>query len=266
MAEVLLWPQEKNEMKKRIPATIALILFAGCIGNRQARFIKNPVDTIVRDMPADRVFSIILHDMNVEGNFSEHFYHQYRIIEEKEPGRPNEHITQWMEVGKHYFGQHQEDMGMTLASRGEDGKLVKSVSPPGYNNYVGNEKYGQWRTHREGYSFWEFYGQYAFISTLFNTFSYPVRRSYYNDYRGNYYGRGRSYYGPRAAGGSRYYGTNSAYNRNSRRTASAWSQNRSNFKNRVNRRTRRSSPSKTSRSSSRYRGSGYRSRGGGFGK
>ncbi len=260
-------------MKKVFLATfaVALVLFASCGGSREERFVKNPVDNIVRDMPTGTVFSIILYDMNVEGNFSERFYHQYRIIEEKEPGKPEERTTDWMEVGERYFKQHQDDMGMTLASRGEDGELVKSVSPPGYNNYVGNEKYGQWRTHRDGYSFWEFYGQYAFMSAMFNTFAYPVRRSYYNDYRGNYYGRGRSYYGPRASNGSSYYGTNSNYNRNSRRTSSTWSQNRSNFKNRVNRRTERSSTSRssnsrTSRSSSRYRGSSSRSRGGGYGK
>ena len=257
-------------MKRLILASfaVALVLFASCGGSREERFVKSPVDDIIRDMPTDRVFSIILHDMNVEGNFSERFYHQYRIIEETEPGKPEERTTQWMEVGERYFKAHQDDMGMSLASRGEDGQLVKSTSPPGYNNYVGNEKYGRWSRHRDGYSFWEFYGQYAFMSAMFNTFSYPVRRSYYDDYRGNYYGRGRSYYGPRNNGGS-YYGTNSAYNRNSRRTSSTWSQNRSNFKNRVNRRAQRSSTSsssRTSRSSSRYRGSSSRSRGGGFGK
>lgn len=254
-------------MKRKILATltVALVLFASCGGGKE--FVKNPVDDIIRDMPANRVFSIILYDMNVEGNFSRSFYHQYRIIEETEPGKPEERTTDWMRVSEQYFTQHQDDMGMTLASRGEDGELVKTVSPPGYNNYVGNEKYGQWKTHSDGYSFWEFYGQYAFMSHMFNMFTYPVRRSYYDDYRGNYYGRGRSYYGPTSSG-SRYYGTGSAYNR-STRPNSTWSQNRSSFKNRVNNRTTRSSSSsntRTTRSSSRYRGSSSRSRGGGFGK
>lgn len=257
-------------MKRNLLATltIAIVLFASCGGNRSERFVKNPIDDIIRDMPAGTVFSILLRDMNVEGNFSERFYHQYSIIEENASGTPEERTTEWMEVEERYFKQHQDDMGMELASRGEDGKLVKSVSPPGYNNYVGNEKYGQWQRHSDGHSFWAFYGQYAFMSAMFNTFNYPVRRSYYNDYRGNYYGRGRSYYGPRNANGGSYYGTNSAYT-SSKRTNSTWSQNRSNFKNRVNNRASRSSStssSRTSRSSSRYRGSSSRSRGGGYGK
>ena len=247
---------------------IALFILSGCGGGREReKFFKNPTDVLVRDMPPDQVFSIILYDMNVEGNFSERFYHQYRIIEEKESGKPEERTTEWMQVSENYFRQHQDDMGMELVSRGEDGKLIKAASPPGYNNYVGNEKYGQWKTHSSGgYSFWEFYGQYAFMSSMFNMFSYPVRRSYYDDYRGNYYGRGRSYYGPSTASGGSYYGTNSGYNRS--RGATTWSNNNSNFKNRVNRRTSRSSTSssRTSRSSSRYRGSSSRSRGGGFGK
>jgi len=265
----LRFDQRQNKMKRKLLATfaVALVLFASCGGSREDRFVKNPVDDIVRDMPADRVFSILLYDMNVEGNFSERFYHQYKIIEEVESGTPTERTTEWMEVGKRYFQQHQDDMGMALATRGEDGELVKSVSPPGYNNYVGKEKYGQWQRHSDGHSFWAFYGQYAFMSAMFNTARYPIRRSYYDDYRGNYYGRGRSYYGPSTTAGGRYYGTNSAYNQNSRRSSSTWSQNRSNFKSRVNNRTQRSSStSKTSRSSSRYRGSSSRSRGGGFGK
>ena len=143
-----------------------------------------------------------------------------------------------------------------LQQGGENGKLHKNASPPGYNNYVGNEKYGQWEN-RGGNSFWAFYGQYAFMSSMFNMMTYPVRRSYYNDYRGGYYGTGRSYYGPRTTGGSTYYGTNSAYNKSSKPNSS-WSRNTSSFKNRV--------AGRTSRSSSRYGRSSSRSRGGGFGK
>ena len=228
-----------------------LVALSSCGGKK---FQKNPVDVIVKDIPTDRVFSVILHDMNVEGNFFSKYYHQYRILEEKEAGKPEERITDWYEVDKTLFERHANDMGMELASRGEDGKLVKSVSPPGYNNYVGNEKYGYWNN-QGGSSFWAFYGQYAFMSSMFNMMSYPVRRSYYDDYRRGY-GSGRPYYGPTTRGRS-YYGTNSDYNRNTR-SGSTWSRNTSSFKQRVSNRT--------SRSGSRYGGSSSRSRGGGFGK
>ena len=193
--------------------------------------------------------------MDVEGSFFHTYMHQYKIIEETEPGKPEERLTDWYEVSEGYFESHANDMGMEIASRGEDGKLQKGASPPGYNNYVGNPKYGRWEN-RGGSSFWAFYGQYAFMSSMFNMMTYPVRRSYWNDYRGSYYGTGRSYYGPTASGRS-YYGTNSDYNR-STRPNSTWSRNTSSFKNRVS--------SRTSRSSSRYGGSSSRSRGGGYGK
>ncbi len=228
------------------------IMLASCGSDKN---LKNPVDDMVRDMPTDRVFSIILNDMDVQGSFFTHYYHQYKIIEEKEKGKPEERITKFVEVKESYFKMHANDMGMEIVSRGEDGKLSKSTSPPGYNNYVGNERYGRW-TQRNGTSFWEFYGQYAFMSSMFRMATYPVTMSYYTDWRSNYYGTGRSYYGP-TTGGRSYYGTGSAYTRSSSPNSS-WSNNTSRFKQRVQNRT--------SRSSSRYSGSSSRSRGGGFGK
>jgi len=237
---------------KNLLIILLIIVLSGCGGKK---FIKPPIDDIIRDMPTDRVFSVLLHDMDVQGTFVHDYHHQYTIIEERTSGTPEEWTTGWYEVDKNYFNQHLNNMGMEIVSRGEDGKLNKSVNPPGYNNYVGNEKYGKWEN-RGGTSFWAFYGQYAFMRSMFRLGSYPVRRSYYNDYRGSYYGTGRSYYGP-SANGTSYYGTNSKYTQ-ATRPNSTWSKNRSTFKQRV--------ASRTSRSGSRYGGSSSRSRGGGFGK
>lgn len=237
---------------KYLTLVVIAVLMTGCGGKE---FKKNPVDILIKDIPTDHVFSIILNDMDVEGSFFKTYKHQYKIIQEKEKGKPEETITGWYEVSKQNFQRHGDDMGMEIASRGEDGKLVKSVSPPGYNNYVGNSNYGRWES-RGGSSFWAFYGQYAFMSSMFNMISYPARRSYYNDYRSNYYGRGRSYYGP-TTNGSPTYGTYSKYNSSSRPN-SRWGQNTNSFRNRVN--------SRTSRSGSRYSSSSSRSRGGGYGK
>jgi len=53
------------------------------------------------------------------------------------------------------------------------------------SQYIGNPHYGRW-SHSSGGSFWAFYGQYHFFSTMFGG-----RRNYYNDWSG---GRGYSYY------------------------------------------------------------------------
>ena len=185
-------------------------LLGGCGGGN--KFQKSPLDEIIRDLPDDEVFSIILYDMDVQGNFLETYFHQYKLVRgEGEDIR--EVTTDWKEVGKAEFNRYVNDMGMEIAARDSTGQLTKSVAPPGYNNYVGNPRYGQWQS-SGGSSFWAFYGQYAFMSSLFRMGSYPVQRSYYNDWRGNYRGSGRTYYGP-STGGTSYYGTNSNYNRTS---------------------------------------------------
>lgn len=242
-------------MNKLISSGFMLMLVMSLVGCGGKKFTKNPVDVIIKDIPTDQVFSVILNDMDVEGSFFSTYKHEYKVIQEREVGKPEEYSSGWYEVDKRTFEKHANDMGMEIASRGEDGKLHKSVNPPGYNNYVGNSRYGQWEN-RGGTSFWAFYGQYAFMSSMFNMMAYPVRQSYYNNYRGSYYGTGRGYYGPTVSGRS-YYGTNSAYT-SSTRPSSSWSRNNSSFKQRVS--------SRTSRSGSRYGGTSSRSRGGGFGK
>ena len=237
---------------KTLIILVSLSMLVGCGGKE---FKKNPVDLIVKDLPSNRVFSVILNDMDVEGTFFKKYKHEYKIIEAKD-SIPEEKVLGWYEVDENFFKKNAQNMGMEIISRGEDGKLNKTASPPGYNNYVGNQRYGHWQTNSSGGSFWAFYGRYAMMSSMFNMMAYPARRSYYNDYRSNYYGRGRSYYGPKS-GGSTTYGTNSKYT-SSTRSGSRWSKSTSSFKNRVS--------GRTSRSSSRYSSSSSRSRGGGFGK
>lgn len=240
----------------RIYSIFLFLVFLSSCGGKE--FVKNPVDILIRDMTDSESFSILLYDMDVQGNFSKDYFHKYRIIETKN-GETDELTTDWIEVPKDHFERNVDNMGMEIAAKSPDGEVSKVASPPGYSSYVGNEKYGTWRQ-RDGYSFWEFYGQYAFLSTMFNMATFPVRRSYYNDYYGNYRGR-RPYYGP-STGGTTMYGTGSTY-ANRHKSNTSWSRNpRSNsFRQRVNNSVSRS------RSGSRYSSSSsMRSRGGGFGK
>ncbi len=247
-----------NDMKSLLrfaSLSMVILLLTSCGGQK---FQKSPLDEIVRDLPQDEVYSIILYDMDVQGSFFETYYHKYQVIRDRGDGDVNDVVTDWHEVGQKEFDRYVNDMGMEIAARDSTGKLTKSVAPPGYNNYVGNPKYGQWQTHSSGGSFWAFYGQYAFMSSLFRMGSYPVSRGYYDDWNGNYRGTNRRYYGPTTSGGGRYYGTGSGYSR-THNPSSTWNRKSSSFRNRV--------ASRTSRSSSRSgRRSSSRSRGGGFGK
>lgn len=222
--------------------------------------IKSPVDDLIKEMTSVPTFSIILYDMNTEGAIFKEYYHQYRIIKEVQSEEVVEEITDWHPVREDFFKANMDNMGMEIAAKNAEGKVSKGVSPPGYGAYVGNEKYGQW-VQRDGGSFWEFYGKFALMNSIFNMMAYPARRSYWDDYRGGYYGTGRSYYGPRGSDGRYTYGTDSRYNTASNKS-SKWSSNAANntFKQQV----RQSTP-QSSKSGSRY-SNFSRSRSGGYGK
>lgn len=70
-------------------------------------------------------------------------------------------------------------------SRAAEQQLNKSKSYGHGSQYVGNPHYGHW-SHGSGGSFWAWYGQYAFFSSMFGG-----NRHYYNDWSSN---RGYSYY------------------------------------------------------------------------
>ncbi|MEM6261281.1 MAG: hypothetical protein AAGI38_02155 [Bacteroidota bacterium] len=260
-------------MKGKLFILLLVALTAwGCSSEPEKKFVKSPVDTLVRDMTDVQNFTLLLYDMDADES-SDVYKHKYRILEERNvDGRDTlvENITDWYEVAPDLFNQHIEDMGMEIVSK-QDGVVEKKVAPPGYSQYVGNEKYGEFRTGSNGYSFWHFYGQYAFMSTMFSLATMPARYSYYNNYRTNYYPSGRSYYGPNS-GGRNMYGTNSSYNQS--RTNTRWATKPASVKSRVRSQvarsasspsSRRSYDSRTRRSNSRYGGSSRRS-GGGFGK
>jgi hypothetical protein len=237
---------------------------------------KSPVDELIKQLNDEPNFSIILFDMDANESGND-YKHQYQILIQK-LDTVVEKKTDWKKVDEAFFSQHINDMGMEIASK-KDGKVTKQAVPAGYNHYVGNEKYGRWEN-RGGSSFWAFYGQYAFMSSMFNMMTY--RRSYWDDYnRGGYYGGSRGYYGP--SGGSPVYGTKN-YTSSTSGKSSTWASKPNTFKDRVRSKVSRSSSQsnrfsssrsksssavnkRTSRSSSRYKSSrSTRSRSGGFGK
>lgn len=238
---------------------------------QQAAVQKSPVDILIRDLSAEQNFSIILYDMDYD-EAKKQYKHQYNVLVESVDSAIVKK-TDWLVVSAAFFNQNADNMGMELASK-KDGKVSKVAAPAGYSNYVGNEKYGQWKE-RDGNRFWEFYGKYAFMSSMFRMGMYPVYYSSWNNYHSNYYGR-RSYYG-QTSNGQRMYGTNSSYTKSN--TSSKWNSKPSDFKTRVRNNVQRSTSGKstastkrtstqqkTTRSSSRYSSSSTRSRGGSFGK
>lgn len=247
---------------------IALRTCSSCNNDRYdgtpARPQNTALNKVVKSLKDEKNFSVILYDMDTKDPESSNpkYLHQYQLLIEK-PDTVLVKETEWYPVSAYLFNEHLNNLGMELISK-KDGVLHKEVAPAGYSNYIGNERYGHW-TERNGTSFWEFYGRYAFMSSMFNMMTYPVRRSYWYDYHDNYYGRGRGYYGP---SGSTVYGT-SSYANSQKGKNTTWSKKPNSFKSKVRSKVSRSAAAskRTSRSSSRSSSrTSYRSRSGGFGK
>ncbi len=100
---------------------------------------------------------------------------------------PTTKETDFLKVTDSTFNFFLDDVGMeVLSNKGQQ------ITQAGYSNYVGNSEYGNWKQNDEG-SFWEFYGKYALLSTLFN--SNPIYRDDYNTYNRYYKTFSRPYYG-----------------------------------------------------------------------
>ncbi len=257
-------------MKKQIYlfiGLIAIISFASCNGTKSKK-IKNPIDSLVTMLSAEQNFSIILTDMDYVEKTRD-YKHKYKMLISKQIKRDSvvsqdtlvardtiiEKLSNWMLVDKKMFEQMSEAQGMEVASK-VDGKVKKVISPAGYSQFVGNNEYGRWHGNGNN-SFWAFYGKYAMMSTMFHMAMFPIRRSYYNNYRTSYMGN-RAYYGP-STGGKNMYGTSSAYNGKAS-GGSTWSGKSSSFKQRFK------NKSKTTRTNTRYNNTKVRSRSGGSGK
>ncbi len=223
-------------------------------GNQDYAYQEEGLDKVIKQHMNDQDYTVILADMNYEDPT---YYHKYQVIVPLTDTTFDTQETEWLTVSPMFFESHKNALGMEVASK-TNGVLEKSIAPAGYSQYIGNEKYGRWKE-RDGGSFWEFYGKYAFMSNMFHLMTYPARYGYYNNYYNSYRGRG-AYYGPNG-----YYGTSSYSSSNAGRNTT-WGQKPQSFKDRVNSRVSRSSKTQRSRNSSRYSKSSTRSRSGGFGK
>jgi hypothetical protein len=120
---------------------------------------------------------------------------------------------QWVMVSEATYKTEQPDLGMAIEHKpaGEyDSEADRVPQPAGFAYMAppsqGSNQYGYWE-HRDGQSFWVFYGQYALMrDLLFNHYYRPLPPYEYEDYR-NYQRSGHTYYGRDEAAGAPKYGT-----------------------------------------------------------
>jgi hypothetical protein len=170
----------------------------------------------------------VLIDMAVEEGQEVRFLHKLQTTRIRVPGSAESEISEplppveeWLPVNRDLYEKHKNDLGMALAvkpaGKYDDEAETGAAEPPGYAYIAspeeGANQYGHWVRNREGGSFWEFYGKYAFFQSLFWGPSY--RPIYMNDYRSyrRYRDSGRPYYGDLGGQGQPRYGSRSTSTR-----------------------------------------------------
>ncbi|NTW48240.1 MAG: hypothetical protein HGB19_00620 [Chlorobiales bacterium] len=168
-----------------------LLILLGLLMSLSACSSEEPIDSLKRSLDKYPEYSIVLNDMKEEGDLLTDYYHRYKLVYgEPVQGKPDSvfyktEFTDWQQVPESYYKDNANYLGMVLASKTRDGKISDDKFPPGYQ-YVGDQRYGQWRQNSDGTSFWEFYGKYALMSQVFGLLSGSVNRNdwgMYNDYR-----------------------------------------------------------------------------------
>jgi len=165
-------------------------LFAGCGGKGNER----PLETLKKTLKSEPTFSILLDDMREEGTFFKTYYHRYLVVLPDESAK-----TRWFQVSRDYYNKNIKFLGMTLLTK-KEGTYDNTASPPGYG-FVGDETYGRWREDSNGGSFWEFYGKYALMSSLFRGWYSPIHQNDYRSYQ-RYRSNRQPFFGSRKQYGS----------------------------------------------------------------
>lgn len=183
-------------LPKQFCIVIALVVTAsGILTGCGSGPDQSPLEILKKTLKDAPTYSVVLEDMRTEGTFSKQYFHRYLVVLPDESWK-----TQWYPVSKADYQQHLDHLGMSLLAR-KDGNFDDFVAPPGYH-FVGDETYGRWRQDNTGDSFWEFYGKYALLSSLFGGWYHPVYRSdfgTYNRYRKSY----KPFYGSKGQYGSK---------------------------------------------------------------
>ncbi len=162
----------------------------------------------------------ILVDMETRGHGADRAYEQkIRTVNTHlaDATAKNGSVTsedQWVMVSPATYNAMRNDLGMAIEhkSAGKYDFEADHVPQPAGFAYMappsqGSNQYGYWE-HRDGQSFWVWYGQYALLRDLLFNHSYrPLPQGDWDDYR-YYRNRGETYYGRDFESGGQKYGTN----------------------------------------------------------
>ena len=126
----------------------------------------------------------------------------------------------WVGVPRTTYEAMRGDLGMAIEHKHAglfDSESERVAQPAGFAYMApptqASNQYGYWE-HRDGRSFWVFYGQYALMrDLLFNRGYQPVERGEWEGYR-TYQGRGQTYYGQDSGASAPKYGSQGSATKN----------------------------------------------------
>lgn len=240
------WPDKKGDLESRLASVRGIVsrsdelwqstasardeVAAGKIDDRDAAALLTAADdlsatasalpkqaTELQSLTAQLYDSWdkILVDMEVRGFGSNRDYDQKIRTVRTHLGNVTSE-EQWVSVSKATFDAMHDDLGMAIEQKptGKYDSEAEHVPQPAGFAYVappsqGSNQYGYW-DHRDGESFWVFYGKYALLrDLLFNHGYRPLGRGEWEGYRTER-SQGHTYYGRDAESSAQVpkYGTN----------------------------------------------------------
>lgn len=162
-----------------------------------------PLAKIEKSLANVPEYSIILEDMKDEGNFFKDYSHQYRLVL---PDRAED--KGWFEVPENFYRANENFLGMVIAGK-KDGNLLAAAAPLVYQ-YVGDPRYGQWRSDGLGGQIWGFTPGIPLFGELDIDIHSPIHRKHYDSYKHSL-SRKIPYYGS-----ENQYGTNGTFTQKSK--------------------------------------------------
>lgn len=163
---------------------ILFVAFIGMVnifqcGSRSSSQYQYPTNrgreftSIIKEFDANKEFTLILRDMDYKS--SQH-YHKYEYVADTSDLIVSSE-TAWYEVTPTFFRQHVDHLGLQMVHK-NGGTKSYGASPPGFSQFVGNEKYGRWADNY-GEDEWTYNADYENLNpVLTDGFSTPTRKVY----------------------------------------------------------------------------------------
>lgn len=192
------------KFKNHIIPLLFCFLLVSCGGKK---WNENPLNQMKEKYSDAYMYTVLVTDMDVKDN---KYYHKYDVIvTQKVDSDPEAFKTDWVEVSEPFFIRHEGNLGMEILTKDENGVINEIPSPPGFTNYIGNEKYGKWEGTGDNRT-WSFFTQYLFMRSMLGFVYGPVYYAPYNHYRTNYR-YNRPFYGWQSRSTTyNHYGTKSS--------------------------------------------------------